>query len=39
MSNVTLLNTMSDNCLKLVEKDFNTKNMTKNFVKFIKELK
>ncbi len=39
MSNVTLLNTMSGNCLKIVEKDFNIKSMTQKFIKFIKELK
>ena len=32
------LNVMSDNCLEIVENDFNTTSMSKKFVKFIKDL-
>jgi glycosyltransferase involved in cell wall biosynthesis len=39
ISNINALNTMSENCLKAVENEFNTSRMAQKFIKFIKELK
>ena len=38
MSNPISLNVMSENCLRVVENDFNTTKMALRFIKFIKEL-
>lgn len=38
MSNPKSLNLMSENCLRMVENDFNTSKMVQRFIKFIKEL-
>ena len=38
ISNTVSLNDMSDNCLKIVENEFNTEKMAKKFINFVKEL-